>query len=404
MQQKFTIETSFYHYTIVGAGASGLWLAYAMLEQKILVNQTLCIVECDPGKTNDRTWCYWAEKPLSPLEIISKEWEFISNPQKTALSPFKYYHVRSADFYNNLKKTLQACPNVFWRMDKVEHVIASGNDATLSTSQSEWRTNFVFMSALPSTISVTDCLPATLAKSPLRPGGQTKTEVFLWQSFIGWRIKTDEPVFDESQMSMMQFNIAQNGNTQFMYVLPFSKSEALVEMTRFGGGKLTLKEAQPEIKQFLENIQCGYHILETETGAIPMTPAFDALKKHLPSCARIVWMGTVGGAIKPTTGYGFKRMHTYAYALAEALKYGRVFPTMYRPWRFRMYDKLLLHVLKEKPEQGKPVFERLFRTQPIQRILRFLDEETSLREEILIFYKLPVRLFLTYLVKQTFNR
>jgi lycopene beta-cyclase len=87
-------------------------------------------------------------------------------------------------------------------------------------------------------------------------------------------------------------------------------------------------------------------------------------------------------------------MQAYANALAISLKEKTSLPSMYRSYRFRLYDILLLRILQNQPNRGKEIFEQLFRTQSIQRILKFLDEETTIFEEIAIFSRLPIRLFL----------
>ena len=55
----------------------------------------------------------------------------------------------------------------------------------------------------------------------------------LQQHFIGWFIKTEKNEFDDDVATFMDFEIPQNGTTAFMYVLPISKTEALVEYTLF---------------------------------------------------------------------------------------------------------------------------------------------------------------------------
>jgi lycopene beta-cyclase len=169
-------------------------------------------------------------------------------------------------------------------------------------------------------------------------------------------------------------------------------------MTRFGEKKLSIPEAEEELRNYMDRKGCSYKISEVEIGAIPMTPKFDTHRKQVAKDVRIIYIGTLGGAIKPTTGFGFKRMHAYGEELAKALKENRTLPTMHRPYRFRLYDGLLLRILQNQPHRGKEIFEQLFRTQPIQRILRFLDEQTTIMEEIAIFSRLPIRLFLKSLL------
>ncbi len=398
---------TFYNFTIVGAGSSGLWLANALLHNGLLETNTLCIVESDAHKANDRTWCYWATKPLAPAEMISKEWQSILqlnlSSHSESLSPYRYYHVRSADFYSELKSKLINCTAIYWQNEEVIEVNDLATQVEVKTKSHAWQSDRVFLSALPSS-SPTQVDYKLAQQRFLKTPRPSVSPLFLWQSFVGWRVKTSESVFDESSMSMMDFNVAQGSFTQFMYELPFSSTEALVEMTRFGKEKLSIPEAEEELRRYMDQKKCSYQINEVEIGAIPMTPQFDMNRKLLSPNERIIFIGTLGGAIKPTTGFGFKRMHAYSEALALALKEKEILPTMHRPYRFRLYDLLLLRILENQPNRGKEIFEQLFRTQPIQRILRFLDEETSIIEEIAIFSRLPIRLFLKSLANHLLSR
>jgi lycopene beta-cyclase len=395
-----------HNYTIVGAGASGLWLAHALLENGLLNENTLCVIEVDKNKTNDRTWCYWATAPIAPVEMISKNWSSIQqsniSPHSKSLSPYQYYHVRSADFYSIIKAKLKACKNISWIEGEMTEFHEMPEHVELKTHTESITCQRLFLSALPHSSSI-DADYHLLQQRFLKRKVSKRKELFLWQSFVGWRVKTSEKIFSESSMSMMDFSIAQNNQTQFMYELPFSASEALVEMTRFGKQKLTIAEAEIELKKYME-AKGDYEIIEVEQGAIPMTPQFDMHRKYLPAPTRVIYMGTMGGAIKPTTGFGFKRMHHYAESLALALKENKILPSLHRPFRFRLYDVLLLKILEKSPNRGKEIFEDLFRSQPINRILRFLDERTNLIEEIMIFSRLPIRLFLKSLFHHFFVR
>ncbi len=228
-----------------------------------------------------------------------------------------------------------------------------------------------------------------------------KKDLFLWQSFVGYRIKTEKSAFNPEELVMMDFNTDQSNATQFFYELPFSENEALVEFTRFGTDIIDYNYAISQIEDRLKSRNIAYQILEIEKGAIPMTPNFDITKPSLNSSQKIIYIGTLGGAIKPTTVYGFKRMFQYAENLAAALKSeGEInLPTMKRKWCFKVYDIILLQILVESPHLGKNIFETLFTNQPITRILKFLDEDTSIVEEIKIFAKLPLVPFIKSLFK-----
>jgi lycopene beta-cyclase len=366
-------------------------MAFALYEEGLLEKNRLCLVESESDKQNDRTWCYWAPAPLSPISMVSKAWATVHHPtnpsRRENLWPYSYFHVRSADFYAGIRQHLKACSNITWLIATVSSVEEQPDRVLVKTAGGWWWSNRVFTSvSFP-----VNGAEKTTAPLPWRPHHHP---LFLWQSFVGWRVEATSPVFDDTCATMMRFDIAQHNQTQFMYELPFSATEALVEMTRFGEHRLEPDEAEAELRAYLQKKGAQYQIIEKETGAIPMTPQFDARQRQLNAHTRIVYIGTTGGAIKPTTGYAFKRMQTYGRAVASALRNQQALPTMHRPWRFRMYDQLLLRILWQQPHRGKAIFERLFDTQPVPLVLRFMDEETTLWEEVLIFSRLPIRLFL----------
>jgi lycopene beta-cyclase len=257
-----------------------------------------------------------------------------------------------------------------------------------------WTTQKVFTSAKIDSISAVSAMSKRIVER----------KNSLTQSFVGWRVQTHSPVFHPKLMTLMDFNVPQGNHTQFLYLLPFTPNTALIELTRFGDVELTQKEAELELKRQMDKIGCNYSVNEVEIGSIPMTTAFDATHRYYPSGSNIIPIGTIAGAIKPTTGYGFKRMYAHAQAIATALANNQPIPTTKRKFRFQFYDALLLFILKKHPEKGKPIFERLFSSQSVPIILKFLDEETTIHEELLIFAKLPIPLFVRSLCYYIFKR
>jgi len=70
----------------------------------------------------------------------------------------------------------------------------------------------------------------------------------------------------------MDFSVEQKGNTRFMYVLPISKNEALIEYTLFSHNHLENLEYENEIQKYIQKLGIEtYKIVETEQGSIPMT-------------------------------------------------------------------------------------------------------------------------------------
>jgi lycopene beta-cyclase len=103
-------------------------------------------------------------------------------------------------------------------------------------------------------------------------------------------------------------------------------------------------------------------------------------------------IGAAAGATRASTGYTFSAVQRQTRAVALALRRGRcpVPPPAYHA-RARAMDAVLLRALASGRVQGADVFPRLFRAVPMERLLRFLDGATGVRDDVLIGARMPVR-------------
>jgi lycopene beta-cyclase len=223
----------------------------------------------------------------------------------------------------------------------------------------------------------------------------------LWQHFHGWVIETTDPVFDAGTMTLMDFDVPQHpSGLVFGYVLPFSATRALVELTCFSPTPWTRDEYERRIAEHIRT-KFGlepesYAIRNRETGRIPM----EAIRFPGQPNPATFPIGTIAGAVKPSTGYAFARMqHTCRHLSETLLREGKPRYPAPAPKRFAFYDSLLLRIFRERPAAGIPIFTALFRRVPIDTVFRFLDENTTLREEIGLFMRLPLTPFLKSLWK-----
>jgi lycopene beta-cyclase len=114
----------------------------------------------------------------------------------------------------------------------------------------------------------------------------------------------------------------------------------------------------------------------------------------------IINIGTAGGQTKGSSGYTFHFIQKHSRAIIDALvQTGKPFV---RPLskRFNFYDSVLLKVLNEGRTPGKKVFTELFKKNPVDKVFKFLDNESSLREEVKIISSLPTLPFLKAGIKQ----
>ncbi|MEL6560018.1 MAG: hypothetical protein AAFQ94_17645, partial [Bacteroidota bacterium] len=109
--------------------------------------------------------------------------------------------------------------------------------------------------------------------------------------------------------------------------------------------------------------------------------------------------GISGGGLCITTGYTFVNVQKHAVNILKCLSGMPVDKTDNS--RFRFYDTLLLQIMLEQPTLVKTIMKFLFKNQPMSRVLKFLDEETVVLEEMIIMGQLPWKPFLSTLFKRS---
>ncbi len=364
-----------YDYIIIGAGAAGLMLADAMAKDDFFKHKSILLLDKNAKQTNDRTWCFWEKGDGQFDNILSKKWNHIyfggkQFSKRFAIAPYSYKMVRGINFYHSFLKQIAAYSNITFQQETVTSVIDKGTEVEVTTEKSNYLAGQVFN-------SVFNYKMAT---------HQHKYPV-LQQHFLGWVVKTEKAVFDTDQATYMDFSIPQKGNTRFMYVLPFSEFEALVEYTLFSKNILQESEYEDAIKNYIKS-NLGfkdYKIVEKEKGSIPMT-CYDFQEHH---SANIRYIGTAGGWAKPSTGYTFMSTANKIPKLLEFMKSGKPLHQLNFKNRFWLYDILLLDILFKDNSKGQPIFEALFKNRSPQLIFRFLDERTSFWEDVKIILGCP---------------
>ncbi len=367
-----------FDYIIVGGGASGLLLADALGRDPFFRDKSILLLERQPEKSNDRTWCFWEQGPGRFDPLLYKEWPCIrfrgpDFEKKLPLAPYRYKMLRGADFYEEFYGKIREYPNLEVRFEEVNKIEEAENRAQVHTVKGRYEAPLVFS-------SVSFRREALMHPYPV-----------LQQHFKGWFLRSDTPVFDPEAATFMDFSIPQKGNTRFMYILPFSQTEALVEYTLFSESFLEEGEYDIALKEYMAN-DLGidsYEILETEFGSIPMT-VNDFSAADSP---HVVHIGIAGGWAKPSTGYTFWNTTQRVPKLVDALKKGAPLKMAKRN-KFWFYDRLMLDVLACENEKGSRIFTMLFRNLPPQKIFRFLNEETSLLGDLQVIGSSPKGMFI----------
>lgn len=381
-----------FDYIFTGTGLAALMTAYKMIVSGKFSDKSILLLDQNLKKTNDRTWCFWEKEDSMWSSIISKKWDsalFANEEFKRdlALKPYLYNKISGLDFYNFVFETISNQSNITFLNEKVTDINELETHVFVGTEENRYTCNYLFNSIYTK----------AFAES------QTKYPV-LQQHFIGWFVKTGSEVFNPEQATFMDFSVEQKGNTRFMYVLPNSKTEALVEYTLFSEKLLSKEEYENEIKIYLEKLGINqYEIVEKEQGSIPMT-SYPFWKKNTK---RVLNIGTAGGWTKASTGYTFKNSDKNSSKLVDFIYASEVsgllmMKAFYKKNRFWFYDLLLLDILYRHNELGSSIFSSLFRKGNPALIFKFLDEETSFLEDVKVILKCPKIPFIKALFRVIF--
>ncbi len=352
-----------------------------MMREPFFSDKKILVIDQSEKKQNDRTWCFW-EKQTGLFEpVVHHRWErihFFSDEFSSALhlAPYQYKMIRGIDFYSYVKTESAKHPNIEWRTEKIKAITNNHNKAIVETETAIFTSEYVFNSILFKEIS-----------------GAKKAKYLLLQHFKGFSIQTKEPCFDDSIATFMDFRISQQYGTAFMYVLPTSSTTALIEYTLFTE-KLLQKEAYETVLR--EYISSGlsvpdYEIVHEEFGVIPMT------NKRFPlQDGRIVYMGVAGGQVKASSGYAFQFIQKRTEQIIQSmLTKGNPFTRRsFADRKCQLYDSVLLNVLSKNKMKGDKIFTRIFQHNPPERILQFLDNESSLYNDMQIMRSVPSNIFL----------
>lgn len=372
-----------YHYIFTGSGLSALMTVYEMIVTNALRDKSILLLDADAKKSNDRTWCFWEATPSfgHPSkggeflnEIISKEWEntLFANEnfrKQLNIEPYNYKMIKGSDFYTFIFKEISKHENIYFLKEKVADFSDLDHHCLVKTAQNSFTCNKIFNSIFnPNVIT-------SQKKYPL-----------LQQHFIGWFIKSKELVFDENTATFMDFSVKQKGNTRFMYVLPTSKNEALIEYTLFSKDLLSTNEYEEEIELYIKNLGITeYEIIEKEQGNIPMT-CYPFWKNNTKN---IIHIGSAGGWTKASTGFTFKNVTKKSKQLVTFLATNSDFTQFNKKDKFWLYDLLFIDVLYQNNALGSKLFSSLFKNGNSSIILKFLDEETSWLEDLNVILKCP---------------
>ncbi len=361
-----------YDFIIAGMGLAGLSLAMQLKNSSVKFNKVL-LIDKDLKNKNDRTWCFWSKEDANWFDkIIFKRWskfKFSSSGLNKVceINPYQYCMIKGIDFYNFCLNELKSDIRFDFVTDEIKKIETKNNQAHLHTIKEEYHSMYLFNSAIRT--------PKIVQK-----------HINYVQHFKGWLIETEENNFDVDCPTFMDFNIHQKNDCRFVYVLPFSSNKALVEYTGFSPKRIDDEEYDAELTSYIKlNLKIeNYKVLEEEQGEIPM---FESEFVNLFG-NRVINIGTSGGSSKASTGFTFYFVQKHISELVKSLANGSPISFARKP-KYLYYDRILMDVIDKKKMPASEIFETLFKKIPTPTILAFLNEESSLLQELRIMNSVP---------------
>ena len=270
--------------------------------------------------------------------------------------------------------------------DKGEALLQSDTRPYMALNRLAW-TNTCREIAGKAGVSITTTPPDRTIGDWLDSRPPAIPQGMMLQHFIGREVITDDAVFDPGTAILMDFRTDQSQGMHFIYLLPFSEREALVESTLFSPARCADEFYRKAIDTYLRDIVGvrRYQVTREEKGGIPL----GMLPRRDPA---IVGLGSNGGAIRPSSGYAFVFIQKQIQALIASLRQGKVTVTVpHRPVDLWM-DAVLLSVLRNWPERAPELFLAMGRALDGDEFARFLsgDADWVLRAKVVLAMpKLP---------------
>ena len=374
-----------FDFLILGGGLSGMQLALAIANDSFFNKYSIAVIEKDKKNQNDRNWSFWEKDNGQWDEIVLKQWHkaYFFGPNKAltfTLNNYRYKTIRSIDFYTLAKQTIESSSNIEWIEDEILEVnplrkICKGKQTVYSANK------------------MFDGISKSAWEHSKHPT--------VLQHFRGWTISTEKEVFTEDAFCMMDFRLRFEHQCSFTYILPYSSTHALVEYTFFSPETVPSQVYDQMLKNYITD-QLGiedYTIKEKEEGMIPMS----TYPFHKDNQKDYLKIGTQGGWVKPSSGYSFKSTENKINKVIHNLKSNQALDKDLFKKRFLYYDRIFLRLLQEQNHRGASLFEQLYSTNSIDDIFLFLDEETTLFQEMRIMNKFEKMPFLKSLGKELMN-
>ncbi|MFN5132739.1 MAG: lycopene cyclase family protein [Candidatus Fonsibacter sp.] len=371
-----------FDYIIVGAGCSGLSLAYEMNVKNLFNDKTCAIIDKRKEFNRDKIWSYWNIYEHSFYDCLINKWDKFcvkKNQNEIILDceNFQYKSIDSQKFYKKILDNLNSNKNIKLILNKsVDKIYENKDEAIVQCSDEIFRTDIIFNSSLDN---------------------KTTKESELFQHFYGCEVVFDENVNLPEYPIIMDFNCNQDSWVHFFYTLPMGKNKIFIENTWISNEKsFAFERYIAEINYYIQNnlnYKKKYKTNYSEIGSIPMFHFKNNVKYK-----KLINIGSAGNLTRKSTGYTFLNIQKSVKQIVINISKKQNIKESSVSLKYNYLDNIFIKVLLEKKGSMYEVFFDLFKKNKTKDIVKFLSNTSNWFEDLRIILSMPKLIFIKKLL------
>ncbi len=371
----------FFDFIVTGGDLASLSLVLHMLGSPLRDKRVLMVADpCEPAE--QCSYGFWYRQPGLYDEILFNTWPRgrLAGPtgeSELSLGAYRYGLIRAVDFHRFVNERIDVVPTIERIVVPIERIYDAAGQARLKSGQDEFSANWLFDGS----------------GRPDRITSQDSHFIHLKKQVKGWEIETVQDCFNPDLPTFFDTRVRQESQLRYMQVFPFSARRALVEFNAFTRELLHGDDVSRTMEEYLKDTLKIYQfqVLNREDRVTPLTDQPFLRRDGF----RVLRIGCGAGLVKPSTGLCFQSIHRDSHAIVTSLLQNfHPFKLPKSAARYRLFDSAVLQLLADRGEQGERRVTRLLMRRPVERFLRFLDEEGMRQDDLALLAGLPAPLLL----------
>ena len=368
-----------YDIILLGGGCAALNFAMAFANSKSL-SQRVLIIERRVTYHHDRNWSFWLKNdvPFDHQDCVKSTWASwrFSDLESDHIHASDYYiyaTVASGDFYNKAQALIRDDPRQTLLSNCAVEKVYKRNDESFYSIQTSYGEFFA----------------RTVIDTRNIGFEELKKRAAFYQIFYGYEIETETPTFDTSSVGLMEHIEPNQGGLSFIYTLPFSKTQALIEYTAFTKTYVPPTTLETELNNYMEELFPDHacQVTARESAVLPMGKLQTDPIFQDPA---YIHFGGAAGSLRESSGYGFLRLHHWAKNAVKSLENGSTdFNSSSSTVLNRFMDRHFIKTLRHNPWKSPYIFMALARNTSADVFARFMSDQHSLKDLIHVILAVP---------------